>query len=270
MHRLKTFPLQSTSSTRAAMAVALFLTSACGDSGPEPRVVKRPSEETLAENDAGSLAKSSEDAGAPGAKKEDICVGFSVSNLEELLSKQDCEVPDKSPTSIENPDLKGKLEVKLTASPTKVAPGAKTDLQVTFTNKTKDLMPLYFRIDPIARFEVEAYDAKGKTRVDMPKGNPPAPPKGFQPPPPADIKVARITLAANGSASVRVPWDAVKMTWAPEKVRGVASEKGFPRKPAGPLGKGKYQVKLVTPLIGVFEGGEHEVSAPKVELEVGN
>ena len=248
--------------------------TACGDSGPEPRTVKNPSVETLNENDAGALAAQTAAAtdgrGAAAAKKEDICLGFSVSNLEELLSKQDCEVPDKTPTSIENPDLKGKLEVKLTASPTKVAPGGKVDLQVTYTNKTKENLTLYFRIDPVARFEVEAYDAKGKTRVDMPKGNPPPPPKGAAAPPPADQKVARITLTANGSASARVAWDATKMAWAPEKVRGTASEKGYPRKPAGPLPKGKYSVKLVSPLIGVFEGGEHEVSAPKVDIEVGN
>ena len=256
-------------SLSAVMGMAL-IALACGDSGPEPRTVRNPSAETLAENDAGELAeqKAAGDAGA--GKKEDICFGFSISNLEELLTKQDCEVPDKTPTTIDNPDLKGKLEVKLTASPTKVAPGAKTDLQVTFTNKTKENLTLYFRIDPVPRFEVETYDAKGKTRVDMPKGNPPPPPKGYQPPPPADQKIAHITLTPNGFASARVPWDAVKMTWAPEKVRGSASETGFPRKPAGPLAKGKYSVKLVTPLVGVFEGGDHEVSAPKVDIEVGN
>lgn len=211
--------------------------------------------------------KASADAGAAEPKK-DVCQGFSISNLEELLGKSDCETTD-SPTSLPNPDLKGKLEVTLTASPTKAAPGGKIDLQVNFTNKTKEPMALHFRIDPLARFETEAYDAKTKKRVDMPAGNPPPPPKGHSAPPPVDPKVARVTLAANGSASVRVPWEAVKMKWAPEKVRGTAAEKGFPRSPAGPLPKGKYQVKLVTPLIGVFEGGDHEVSAPKVDVEVG-
>lgn len=257
----------------AALAALALSAVACGDSGPEPRTVKNPSAETLAENDAGAAAETKAagaDGGAPvAAEKKDVCQGFSISNLEEMLGKQDCEVPDKNPLTLENPDLKGKLEVKLTASPTKVAPGAKTDFQVTFTNKTKDPMPLYFRIDPVARFELEAYDSKGKSRVDMPKGNPPPPPKGMTPPPPAEAKVARVTLTPNGSASARVSWDAVAMKWAPEKVRGVASEKGFPRKPAGNLPKGKYQVKMVTPLIGVFEGGEHEVSAPKVDIEVG-
>ncbi len=58
------------------------------------------------------------------------------------------------------------------------------------------------------------------------------------------------------------------MKWAPEKVRGAAVEHGYPRTPAGPLAKGKYTVKVVTPLVGVNEGGEHEVTAPKVEIEV--
>jgi hypothetical protein len=60
----------------------------------------------------------------------------------------------------------------------------------------------------------------------------------------------------------------VKMKWAPEKFKGTPPERGFPRAPAGPLAKGKYVVKVVTPLVGVAEGVDHEVSAPKVEIEV--
>ncbi len=59
------------------------------------------------------------------------------------------------------------------------------------------------------------------------------------------------------------------MKWAPEKVRGTSVEKGYPRVPNGPLPKGKYTLKVATPLIGVFEGADHEVSAPKLDLEVG-
>src|SRR5262249_32309883 len=157
-----------------------------------------------------------------------------------------------------------KLEVTVSASPTKVAPGGKVDLVVTFANKTKGPLVLNFRVDPVARFETETYAGKTK-RADMPAGQPPPPPKGHSAPPPADAKVARVTLTPSGSARARVSWDAVKMKWAPEKVRGTAVEKGYPRVPNGPLSKGKYTVKVVTPLVGVFEGGEHEVSAPKVE-----
>ena len=58
------------------------------------------------------------------------------------------------------------------------------------------------------------------------------------------------------------------MKWAPEKVRGTPPERGYPRAPAGPLAKGKYTVKVVTPLVGVSEGVDHEMSAPKVEVEI--
>ncbi|MBN9166358.1 MAG: hypothetical protein BGO98_48920 [Myxococcales bacterium 68-20] len=207
------------------------------------------------------------DGGAPERKKE-ACVGFDIGNLEDLLAKSDCEVPDAKPDSVDNPDMKGKLEVTLTSSPTRVAPGGKADLLVTFANKTNAPLPLRFRIDPLARFETEVYDAK-KKRADVPPGNPPPPPKGHSAPPPAEQKVGMVTVAPNGSARVRVPWEAVKMKWAPNKVRGTAVEKGYPRVPSGALAKGKYTVKVVTPLIGVFEGGDHEMSSPSVEIEVG-
>ena len=181
------------------------------------------------------------DGGAPERKKE-ACVGFDIGNLEDLLT--------------------------LTSSPTRVAPGGKADLLVTFANKTNAPLPLRFRIDPLARFETEVYDAK-KKRADVPPGNPPPPPKGHSAPPPAEQKVGMVTVAPNGSARVRVPWEAVKMKWAPNKVRGTAVEKGYPRVPSGALAKGKYTVKVVTPLIGVFEGGDHEMSSPSVEIEVG-
>jgi hypothetical protein len=225
-------------------------------------------EKTTTANAENTDKKGDAGAGEKAAEKKDVCSGFDLANLEDLLSKSDCEVPDTRPDSLQNPDMKGKLEVVVTASPTKIAAGGKVDLMVTFANKTKEPMPLNFRIDPVARFETEAYDAK-KKRADMPAGQPPAPPKGHSAPPPAEAKVAKVTIAPSGFARVRVAWDAVKMKWAPLKVRGTAVERGYPRSPAGPLPKGKYTVKVVTPLIGVFEGADHEVSAPKVEIEVG-
>ena len=79
---------------------------------------------------------------------------------------------------------------------------------------------------------------------------------------------ARITIAPNGSARARMPWEAVKMKWAPEKYRGTPPERGYPRAPAGPLAKGTYTVKMITPLVGVSEGVDHEMTAPKVEIEI--
>ena len=217
----------------------------------------------------GSATSEERDGGTEkAAPKKDVCVGFDIGNLEDLLAKSDCEVPDAKPDAIQNADVKGKLEVTLTASPTKVGPGGKVDLLVTFANKSKEPMPLHFRLDPLARFETETYDAK-KKRVDMPPGQPPPAPKGHTAPPPSEPKVGKVVVAANGTVRVRVPWEAVRMKWAPEKVRGTAVEKGYPRSPAGPLPKGKYTVKVVTPLVGVFEGADHEVSAPQVDIEVG-
>jgi hypothetical protein len=206
------------------------------------------------------------DGAKPDAPKADVCTGFEFSNLEDVLSKSACEArKDDKVTTI---DAKDKLEVKLIPSAAKIEPGGHVDLMVQITNKTKAPMALSFTIDPLPRFEVETYDKKN-SRIDMPKSSPPPLPAGVAPRGPGEAKNARITLAANGVARMRVGWDAVKMQWAPEKVRGSAPEKGYPRKPAGPLAKGKYTVRVVTPLNSVNEGMEHEVSAPKVEIEVG-
>ena len=75
-------------------------------------------------------------------------------------------------------------------------------------------------------------------------------------------------LVENGSGRVHLKWEATKMKWAPEKYRGTPPERGFPRAPAGPLVKGKYIVKVMTPLVGVSEGVDHEMTAPKVEIEI--
>jgi hypothetical protein len=205
--------------------------------------------------------------GGDGGAKKDECIGFDVASLEDILSKAPCEVPNQRPDSIEQKDMKGKIEVKVDASPTSTAPGGKVDLLVSIANKTKEPITLNFRIDPTPRFDVEVMDKKGK-RVDMPAGTPPNPKSGESQPPPADPKTAKLTIAAGGTARQRVTWEAVKTAWAPEKVKGWPPEKGFPRKPAGPIAKGKYVIKVNTPLVGVQEGAEHEISAPKVEIEV--
>lgn len=251
---------------RLTTAALCLLAAGCGGGktpADEPRHEDEMSRDT--HDDAGATTPAAE---APPPPKKDVCTAFDIANLEDVLAKSECEVADAKPDVLENVDLKGKLEVTLTAAPTKTKPGGQVDLQVTFTNKSQAPLPLSFRIDPVARFEVETFDAK-KKRADMPSGSPPPPPKGHAAPPPGDTRVARITILPAGFARVRIPWQASRMKWAPDQVRGTAVEKGYPRKPAGPLPRGKYQVKIVTPLIGVFEGGEHEVSAPKVEIEVG-
>jgi hypothetical protein len=206
-------------------------------------------------------------ASASGEKKDE-CVGFDIGNLEDMLLKSSCEEPNVKPDSMSPVDLKGKLEVSVTASPTKSTGGGKVDLLVTFANKSKEPLVLHFKLDPVPRFELEVYDTKKGKRADMPAPPTPPPPKGATQPPPSEPKSARITIAPNGSARARMPWEAVKMKWAPEKYRGTPPERGYPRAPAGPLPKGKYGLKVVTPLVGVSEGVDHEMTAPKVEIEI--
>jgi hypothetical protein len=211
-------------------------------------------------------APGSQDEAATGAPKKDECSAFDISNLEAVLLKSSCEVPN--PKADDKPIEAKNVEVKVAASPSKVAPGGHVDLIVSFTNKTKDPLPLLFTIDPMPRFEVQAYDAKGN-RVDMPKNQPPPLPAGVAARVPGEPKTARIVLAANGTARMSLGWEANHTKWAPEKLKGTPPEKGYPRTAAGALPKGKYSIKVVTPLIGVFEGIDHEVSQPRASLDIG-
>ena len=244
----------------AAIAVVLL---ACG--GGTPKADTPPTDTP----DAGAdmPTSSNEDAGepAPQDKKDKLCTGFEL-DLAAALLQAACEVtPDPN---AKNADMKGRLEVKIVPSSASVAPGGKVDLVVTFTNKLPSSIQLDFIIDPMPRFTVEAYDPKTNKRVDMPWGNPPPPPKDAKRPSPAKPSVARVSIAANGTAKMSVPWEAVKTRWAPEKFAGTPPEMGFPRAPAGNLGKGKYKLRVVTPLTAVFEGTEKGLSAPKIEIAV--
>ncbi len=266
MHRL----------TIPCAALALLFAAACGqkkpadsakndDKGSDGGGGSSSGDDTS--GSGGSEAKDA-DGGAGDAPKKDECAGFDVGNIEDILIKSACE-EKASPDSLPNTDLKGKLEVTASTSTPKVPGGGKADVVVTFVNKSKEPLTLHFRIDPLPRFSTETYDKKGK-RVDMPNGNPPPPPKDAKQAAPTEPKAARLVLAPNGAARARLSFDATKMKWAPEKFKGTPPEKGYPRAPAGPLPKGKYTIKVVTPLVGVFEGVDHEMSAPKVEIEVGD
>jgi hypothetical protein len=245
-------------------AALLASVSGCGNGKP----AESASIDTDAGTGEGTGGDETKDGGA--TDKKDECGGVEIGNLEEMLLRSGCEEAEVKPDSIPPVDLKGKLEVTLSASPTKPAPGAKVELLATFANKSKEPLVLHFKLDPVPRFEVEAYDTKkAAKRADVPAGNPPPPPKGATQPAASEPKSARITIAPNGSARARVPWDAVKTKWAPEKYRGTPPERGYPRAPAGPLPKGRYTIKVLSPLVGVFEGVEREMSAPRLELDIG-
>lgn len=271
MHRLTSF------GTAALTAVAFLMAlPGCGGAKKPPADATEPSSDTKpgeGDTSKGSGEASSSDGkkddgkggGGASEEKKDECTGFDIANIEDALLKSACEEPNVKPDTLAPVDLKNKLEVKLSASPTKSSPGGKVDLLVTFVNKSKDPLVLHFKLDPVARFEIETTDKKGK-RADMPGGNPPPPPKGATQPPASEAKAARLTLAPNGSARARLPWEAVKMKWAPEKYRGTPPERGFPRAPAGPLPKGKYTIKVVTPLVGVSDSA---MASPTIEIEIG-
>ena len=63
----------------------------------------------------------------------------------------------------------------------------------------------------------------------------------------------------------------MKYKWASkDKAKGALPGRGYPREPGGTLAKGKYVLKVITPLVGVNEGSDHELSQPKTPVEVGN
>jgi hypothetical protein len=216
---------------------------------------------TAANDNAPAAPGSADDSSGP---KKDECSVFDEPNIEGVLLKSACEAP--TPTG-QPPDTSKTLAVKVSISPNVLAPGAHGDVLVSFTNKSASVIPLYFTIDPMPRFDIETYNVKG-LRMDLPKNSPPPLPAGVAPREPGEAKTARIMLAPNGTARMPLSWDAVKTRWAPEKLKGTPPEKGYPRAPAGALPKGKYSLKVVTPLINVFEGIDHEVSQPRVEVVV--
>jgi hypothetical protein len=273
-------PLPIRTSSTLATLVALALTG-CGGAGAKSAA--DVDDESTGEKTADKSAAAADDAGAPTASskepsgppapgsaddstgpKKDDCSVFDEPNLEGVLLKSACEAP--SPTG-QPPDTSKTLTVRVSITPNVLPPGGHGDVIVSYTNKSNAVLPLYFTIDPMPRFDIEAYNAKGN-RVDMPKASPPPLPAGMAAREPGEAKIARIMLAPNGTARMPLGWDAVKTRWAPEKLKGTPPEKGYPRAPAGALPKGKYSIKVVTPLTYVFEGIDHEVSQPRVDVVV--
>jgi hypothetical protein len=258
---------------RSAAPAALLLVLAGGCGG---KTTQAKSADDLATTDTSSAdaAEPTGTAPAPGAGDDatgksgnNPCTGFEL-DLMEALIRSACEVPNVK-HDVKAQEVKDKVVVTALVPTATVAPGAHSDIIVTIKNKTAMPLSLDFLVDPLPRFSIETYSTKGsKQRVDLPIGNEPKIPDGMEPRGPGEAKTARITLAANGAATVKVPWDASKMRWAPEKLRGSAPELGYPKVPAGPLPKGKYDLRVVTPLINVFEGMDKEISSPRTTVEV--
>jgi hypothetical protein len=197
----------------------------------------------------------SPNSGTPNAAREAACTVADVENLEEAL--RSCDVP--VPKSPDVPSIKDRLEVKVTAATPSTAPGGRIDLVLTLRNKTDTPLPLYFTGEPSPRFDVEALDTKGR-RADLPPNKFPGYPKGGKPEP-RETKASRITLDKNGTARMKLSWEAVKTKWAPDRAK-TWEGRGYPRAPAGPMPAGKYTLRVLLPVIG-------EVDPPKVAVDIG-
>jgi hypothetical protein len=266
---------ESMSVRSAVLAVSLAVAGGvvlggCGGGKPP---AKSADDEAPADTTSGADSTPASSTPAPGAADDTAgkaaqnpCAGFEM-DLMAALNQSACEVPDAKPDS-KPKDMKATLTVTATADSARVAPGGHADILVTYANKTAAPLALDFTVDPTPRFTVEAYGAKSNKRVDLPAGAEPKLPAGSPPREPGAAHIARVTLAANGKATVHIGWDATRMRWAPEKLKGTPPEMGYPRAPAGALGKGKYALRVMTPLTNVFEGIDHEVSAPRTTIDV--
>ena len=208
---------------------------------------------------------------APGddtGKKSTPCGGFDIPDLLAVISQAACEIPTP-PAGTKQREVKDSLEIKVQPDSPLIAPGGNSQVTITFHNKGKGDLPLDFVVDPEPRFSFEVYTVKG-TRADAPAGSQPSLPPEVMNAKVPDAKIARITLPQLGTAKLVIPWTAVKYKWASkERAKGAIPGHGYPVEPNGPLPKGKYVLRVVTPLTGIFEGVDHEISQPRVQIAIG-
>jgi hypothetical protein len=257
--------------TAARAAFLLLLSCGCGAGTTQ---AKTPDELAAADggDSDGESAEPTASGPAPGSDDgsgksgKNACTGFELDLMDALIHSA-CEVPNLG-HDVKAQQVKDKVTVTAMVPTATVAPGAHAEILVTFKNTTAMPLSLDFLVDPLPRFSIETYNGKTKARVDLPSAPEPKVPDNMEPRGPGEAKTARITIAANGTATAKVPWDASKMRWAPEKLKGSAPELGYPKVPASPLPKGKYDLRVNTPLINVFEGMDKEISAPRTSVDV--
>ena len=194
------------------------------------------------------------------------CEGFEL-DLNQVLAQAACVAV--RPATDKDRDTKGTLDVKIIPSRVRIAKGDTDDITIVFTNKGKDSFPLWFNVDPDPRIDIEVYNKKTNKRVDAPAGNEPALPDSVANAPVAEKQTARAVLVTNGTAQIKVNWPAVKYKWASkDRAKGAIPGRGYPKEAVGPLPKGKYIVKVILPMFGVFEGMNHEVTTQQTEIEI--
>jgi hypothetical protein len=203
-----------------------------------------------------------------GESKTSPCSGLAISDLGSALAQSACEFKGGNPEANAH-DVTDALDVKVSLDAPRVAPGGKASVRVTYRNKSKKELALYFVVDPEPRFELEVYTKKG-IRVDKPAGLEPSLPPEVASAPAPEKQYARVTLATEGTATLTLPWEAVRHKWASKgAAKGAAVGHGYPQEPAGPLPRGKYVLRVITPIVGISEGIDHELSQPRLDVEVG-
>jgi|HubBroStandDraft_1064217.scaffolds.fasta_scaffold417330_1 hypothetical protein len=245
-------------------AACLTSLAACGGSS---HPAKSP------ENDGTSAGsdpdKKGSPEGPPGVKegKPSPCAGSEIADLTSVLAQSACEAKGAKPDSRQ--DVSNALEIKVALDVRKVAPGGKATVTVTYHNKGSKDLPLYFVVDPEPRFELQVRTPKG-ARLDRPAGAEPALPADVANAAAPDKVIALVTIAPQGTATASLPFEAVRHRWASkDAARGAMTGHGYPQEAAGPLPRGKYVLRVVTPLVGVSEGIDHEVTQPRLNFEVG-
>lgn len=250
--------------------LALCFVASCGKKNP-PKEAENSGDEAdageTATDDSPPTPKGSSSADPitgekPADKKS--CEGLEV-DLLSVLSQASCEA--QKPTK--DVDMKGKLEVSVRAIPNVIPKGGKATISIAFANKGKEPLPLYFTVDPEPRFQIEVYDKKTNKRVDEPAGAAPSLPDSVAQAQVPEAKTARATLVIAGNGFVKLDWEAVKYKWAPaDKAKGAIPGRGYPKVAAGPLPKGKYVVKVLMPMVGIFEGLNREISVVQADVEI--
>jgi hypothetical protein len=258
-------------------AAFLVAVSACGRRTPEAKTpseaVKSAPEKAAGapteEGKASTPASASSDGDKSKAEtKASSCGGVEIADLLATISQSACELPEGKRDK-QDRDVKDVLEIKVLSNARHIPPGSTEEIAITFHNKGAVDLPLDFVVDPEPRFEFELYTRKG-ARVDKPPGGEPALPPEIAKAGPPEKQIARITLAPQGTAKLSLTWAAVKYRWASkERAKGAAAGHGYPREPAGPVPKGKYVLRVVTPLVGIQEGADHEISRPSIPIDVG-
>jgi hypothetical protein len=262
-----------------AAAIAVPVVVACGDGNKPPEEPQNTAESRSASTASTDTPRLGTGDTPPASSVKPVggddkpakgtpCGGVEVPDLLAVLAQASCEVPSAKPGDKAR-EVKDILEVKAVPGSPQVAPGGHTDIVITFKNKGKGDLPLDFIVDPEPRFDFEVYDAKGK-RVELPSTPEPNLPDTVANAPMPEKKTARATLSTQGTAKLVIGWDAVKYKWtSAERAKGGLPGRGYPKVADKPLPKGKYVLKVITPLTAISEGLEHEVSTQKVEIVVG-